>query len=145
MIDIESKPFGKIQIRQEQLLEFPEGLLGFESYKKYALIEESEESPFKWLQSLQETSLAFIVIQPELFLENYKPLVPEDELLTIGLKSVEEALCFLIVTIPRERPHDMTANLQGPILINRTNHLGKQFISRDDRHPVRFKILEANS
>nr|AID56214.1 flagellar assembly factor FliW [Leptospira sp. GIMC2001] len=142
MLDLLSKPFGKIQIYPEQILEFPDGLLGFENYNEFALIEENEESPFKWLQSVREQSLAFIVIQPELFIDDYKPLIPEDELLSMDLKSVDEGLKFVIVTIPVENPQAMTANLQGPIIINKKTSKAKQFISRDDRHPVRYKMLE---
>jgi flagellar assembly factor FliW len=145
LIDLLSKPFGKIQIESEQILEFPEGLLGFENYRKFALIEESDESPFKWLQSLDEQSLAFIVIQPEIFLEDYKPLVPDDELKEIGLEDTKDAIRFVIVTIPQSNPQDMTANLQGPILINRKNRQAKQFISRDDRHPVRYRLMEGQA
>jgi flagellar assembly factor FliW len=142
MVELLSKPFGKIQIEPEQILEFPDGLLGFENFKEFALIEESEDSPFKWLQSVQEKSLAFIVIQPELFLDEYKPLIPEDELSEMDLESVNDALKFVIVTIPNDNPQEMTANLQGPILINKKKHIAKQLISRDDRHPVRYRMME---
>lgn len=145
MVEILSKPFGKITIHPEQILQFPDGLLGFENFKEFALIEESEDSPFKWLQSLQEKSLAFIVIQPELFLDDYKPLIPDDELSAMELSSVNDALKFVIVTIPNDNPQDMTANLQGPIMINKKNHTAKQLISRDDRHPVRYKMMEGNN
>ncbi|MCC5814307.1 MAG: flagellar assembly protein FliW [Leptospira sp.] len=145
MVELLSKPFGKIQIQPEQILEFPDGLLGFENFKEFALIEESEDSPFKWLQSVQEKSLAFIVIQPELFLDEYKPLIPDDELSEIDLESVNDALKFVIVTIPNDNPQEMTANLQGPILINKKKHIAKQLISRDDRHPVRYRMMEGTN
>lgn len=145
MIEINSKAFGRVQIQPEQMIEFPDGLLGFENFKDFALIEENEETPFKWLQSLKEESLAFILIQPEIFLDSYKPLIPEDELEGLDLESVEEALRMVIVTIPKENPVEMTANLQGPILINKKTRRGKQLISRDDRHPVRYKMMEGKS
>lgn len=144
-MELLSKAFGKIDIVAEQVLQFPEGLMGFETYREFALIEESAESPFKWLQSTVEQGLAFIVIQPELFLDDYKPLIPEDELSQIGLNSVDEALIFLIVTIPGNSPQDMTANLQGPILINKKKLIAGQLISRDDRHPVRYKMMAGKS
>lgn len=145
MLEINSKPFGKIKILPEQVIEFPEGLLGFENYHEFALIEENEDSPFKWLQSLEEQSLAFIVIQPEIFMDEYKPLIPDDELAELGIDSVDNSLKLVIVTIPRENPQEMTANLQGPIIINKKKRSGKQLISRDDRHPVRHRMMEGNS
>ncbi|RHX87809.1 flagellar assembly protein FliW [Leptospira stimsonii] len=141
-IEIQTKPFGKIQISEKQILSFPEGLLGFEDYKNFALIEEEEESVFKWLQSTEEVDLAFVVIPPSLFKKEYKPLIPEQELQLIGIEEINESLTLVIVTIPGEDPALMTANMQGPILINKVSLIGKQFISRNESHSVREKILE---
>ncbi|PJZ54333.1 flagellar assembly protein FliW [Leptospira adleri] len=141
-IEIQTKPFGKIQISEKQILSFPEGLLGFEDYKNFALIEEEEESVFKWLQSTEEVDLAFVVIPPSLFKKEYKPLIPEQELQLIGIDEIKESLTLVIVTIPGEDPALMTANMQGPILINKGSLIGKQFISRNESHSVREKILE---
>ncbi|WP_061224769.1 flagellar assembly protein FliW [Leptospira weilii] len=140
-IEIQTKPFGKMQISEKQILSFPEGLLGFEDYKKFALIEEEEESVFKWLQSVEEVDLAFVVIPPSLFKKEYKPLIPEQELQGIGIGEIEDGLMLVIVTVPGEDPSLMTANMQGPILINKETLLGKQFISRNESHSVREKIL----
>ncbi|MCZ8342094.1 MAG: flagellar assembly protein FliW [Leptospira sp.] len=142
-ITIHTKPFGTIQVDAKQILQFPNGLLGFEEFNEYALIEESPESPFKWLQSTKESGLAFILIQPELFLTNYKPAIGEEELLEIGLDTWKEGIIFLIVTIPHDDPKGMTANLQGPIIINGKQGKGKQFISRDENHPIRKNIVES--
>ncbi|EKR00795.1 protein FliW [Leptospira borgpetersenii serovar Castellonis str. 200801910] len=130
-----------MQISEKQILSFPEGLLGFEDYKKFALIEEEEESVFKWLQSVEEVDLAFVVIPPSLFKKEYKPLIPEQELQGIGITDLEDGLMLVIVTVPGEDPALMTANMQGPILINKETLLGKQFISRNESHSVREKIL----
>jgi len=140
---IKTKPFGTIDVEERQILHFPGGLLGFEEFHEFALIEENAESPFKWLQSTQESGLAFICIQPEIFLQNYRPLIAEEELVEIGLGQGEEMITFLVVTIPHDDPKGMTANLQGPILINPKTRLGKQFISKDENHPIRKGILES--
>lgn len=140
--EIETKPFGKMKIDERQILNFPEGILGFEKYNEFALIEENEESPFKWLQSLLEVDLAFIVIQPDLFAPEYKPLLGQDELDVIQLSSLEEGVIMTIVTIPNENPRMMTANLQGPVVINPKNRMAKQCISKNENHPLRKLILE---
>ncbi|MDZ4724921.1 MAG: flagellar assembly protein FliW [Leptospira sp.] len=141
-ITLHTKPFGTIQVEDKQILQFPQGLLGFEKYTEYALIEENAESPFKWLQSTKEAGLAFIMIQPELFLNEYIPNVSEEELKEIGLNSHSEGVVFLIVTIPHDNPRGMTANLQGPVVINVKTGTGKQLISRDENHPIRKSIVE---
>lgn len=142
--EIETRPFGKIQIDEKQILHFPEGLLGFEEYTNFALIEENDETPFKWLQSLDDKDLAFIVIQPAFFAPDYKPLLDKEEISQIEISDLNESLLMVIVTIPQD-PQMMTANLQGPILINPKIKKAKQFISRDEKHPVRKLILEQTS
>lgn len=142
-VTIHTKPFGTIQVDSKQILKFPQGLLGFEEFNEYALIEENAESPFKWLQSTKESGLAFILIQPELFLSNYKPVISDEELSEIGLNNWKEGIVFLIVTIPHDDPKGMTANLQGPIIINAKLGEGKQFISRNEDHPIRKNIVES--
>ena len=140
--EIETKPFGKMVIDERQILNFPDGILGFENYTQFALIEENQESPFKWLQSLTELDLAFIVIQPDLFAPDYKPVLGQEDLDGIGLVSLDEAVVMTIVTIPNDNPQKMTANLQGPVVINPKNGKAKQFISKNENHPVRKMILD---
>ena len=140
--EIETKPFGKMVIDERQILDFPDGILGFENYTQFALIEENQESPFKWLQSLTELDLAFIVIQPDLFAPDYKPVLGQEDLDGIGLVSLDEAVVMTIVTIPNDNPQKMTANLQGPVVINQKNGKAKQFISKNENHPVRKMILD---
>jgi flagellar assembly factor FliW len=141
-VKLHTKPFGTIEVDERQILQFPQGLLGFEKYTEYALIEENAESPFKWLQSTKESGLAFILIQPELFLNEYKPLVSDEELAEIGLTSWKDGIIFLIVTIPHDNPRGMTANLQGPVILNVKNGTGKQLISRDENHHIRKAIVD---
>lgn len=131
-----------MQISEKQILHFPEGLMGFEEQKQFALIEENEETPFKWLQSLMDEELAFIVVQPELFLTDYDPKLSFSDLQALGLSPENKGFLLLIITIPSDKPEDMTANLQGPILVNPQNHLAAQYISRDESHQVRYKILQ---
>ena len=140
--EIETKPFGKMVIDERQILDFPDGILGFENYTQFALIEENQESSFKWLQSLTELDLAFIVIQPDLFAPDYKPVLGQEDLDGIGLVSLDEAVVMTIVTIPNDNPQKMTANLQGPVVINPKNGKAKQFISKNENHPVRKMILD---
>lgn len=140
---LKTKPFGPIEVQEKQILNFPQGLLGFEDFHEFALIEESPESPFKWLQSTQESGLAFICIQPQIFLTSYKPVISPDELAEIKVMNFDECIIFLIVTIPHDNPKGMTANLQGPILINPKEGFGKQFISKDENHSIRKSIMES--
>jgi len=142
-MQLKTKPFGTIEVSEKQIISFPHGLLGFEDFVEFALIEEGPESPFKWLQSTKESGLAFICIQPEIFLSDYKPQLSKEDLEILQTNSMSDCILFLIVTIPHDNPKGMTANLQGPIVIHPKTLLGKQCISKDEKHPIRKSILES--
>ncbi len=143
MLQVATKAFGNIEINPNEILEFPDGLFGFQEYHRFALISDNEDSPFQWLQSLDESGLAFILIQPETFLkEKYKPEILSGDLEALHVKGVDTCKIYLIVTIPENQPEKMTANLQGPILFNEEKKIGRQAISLNDNHSVRFPILE---
>lgn len=61
---LKTKPFGEIEIDERQIVDFPEGLLGFDYVKKFVVLDSREKSPFKWLQAYDEPGLAFVIIRP---------------------------------------------------------------------------------
>ena len=143
MTKLDTKAFGSIDVDPRQIIKFPDGILGFPENVEFALLEDREDSPFKWLQSTIDRNLAFVLIQPEIFLKDgYSPEPAKGELEALGADSSADCLVFCIVTIPENEPNKMTANLQGPILINAEKKIGRQVISSNDRHGVRVSIME---
>ena len=141
-MNINTKAYGSIDINNKQIIHFPSGIFGFESLRDFALLD-AEQQPFFWLQSLEVEQIAFILINPVIFRSDYTPAIIESELEEIGLngKSDENILLFSIVTIPADQ-NKMTANLQGPIIINRENKIGRQFISTCPDWKVRHYIID---
>lgn len=140
-IKVNTKPFGEIEVDERQIIDFPEGILGFDFIKKFVILDADNDSPFKWLQAYDEKDLAFVVIMPDSFLPSYELVIPQADYETVNAKTADELLIFAIVTIP-DNPSNMTANLQGPVIINPEKKLGKQAISLSDRYTVRHNILE---
>ncbi|MDR0301794.1 MAG: flagellar assembly protein FliW [Treponema sp.] len=136
---VNSKAFGLIEVDDRQKITIPEGLYGFEDYKEYVLMD-AEHQPFFWLQSLTEKDIAFILINPFIFRPDYELNITNEEIEDIGITSPEKALIFAIVTIPPDGSA-MTANLQGPLIINRDNMTGKQGILADVRWNTRHDIV----
>lgn len=137
---VETKPFGPMDVDERQTLRFPYGILGFEELKEYVLLDASQ-APFYWLQSLDDPSVAFVLIRPEVFRPDYRPDVPMEDVESIGLVGMDDALVFCIVTIPEDQSM-MTANLQGPLLVNRRSRIGRQSISTNPVWKVRHFILD---
>jgi flagellar assembly factor FliW len=138
---IKTKPFGDFEIRDDQIVEFPEGILGFDYVKKFALLEE-EGSPFLWLQAYDEPALAFVMISPLNFMDEYSLVISQTDLEDVGATTPEDLLVYAIVTIPSDSPSEMTANLQGPVIINQSARKGKQAISLSDKYRVKHRIID---
>ena len=134
-----TKAYGAVDVSERQKILFPSGLFGFESLKDYVMLD-AEQQPFFWLQSTESVAVAFIMISPFLFRPDYELDLGDDELADIGLSSPKAALVFSIVTMPQDGG-PMTANLQGPVVINRDTHLGKQIILNDPRWKTRHDIM----
>lgn len=136
---LETKAYGPVEIEERQILTFPEGLLGFEDYHEFALID-AHKKPFYWIQSTEDLRIAFILIKPSIFHENYEPGLSVEDFSDIGAQGPDDCLEFAIVTVPESGP--MTANLQGPIYICKSTRQGKQCISPKDEYRTKHDILE---
>ena len=141
-IIVNTKPFGEKEIDELQIIDFPQGILGFDFIKKFIIMDADDEgSPFKWMQAFDEKDLAFVIIRPLDFMDEYELVISQNDLDDVKSESIDELIAFSIVTIP-ENPKNMTANLQGPIIINPIKRIGKQAISLSDRYTVRHNILD---
>jgi len=121
MIDTETP----VKTRRDAV-RMPNGMLGFEEIKDYVLATSPEEHPFAWLQVLDNSALAFVVIDPFIALPDYQPDIPQADVDFLKLKQADDALLLSVVTIHNEGR--ATVNLKGPIVINRHTHVGKQVI-----------------
>ena len=147
---IKTKPYGEVEVDEKQKLHFPEGIIGFEEFNYYYLLD-SKEGPFYWLQAEGNAGLAFLIVDPRIFMNNYKLTVRKEDLKAIRGegKSSEPAdaekddnlLDFAIVTIPEDHAK-MSVNLMGPIVINKKTRTAKQLISENDQYMVKHYILE---
>ena len=130
-MEVKTKVNGIVNVEEKQLVTFPEGLLGFEKYTKFALID-SEYEPFIWLQSTEESNLAFLMIDPFLICNDYEADIDDSTLKNIGVESAEDIIIMTLVTIPKDGSA-ITANFLGPIVINKKNRKCLQVILNDNR------------
>ncbi len=137
---IMTRPFGEREIDEKQMITFPGGILGFETLKSFALLD-AERPPFYWLQCIDEPSIAFVMINPYVFRADYVLEIPDGDLDEIGNPTEEEILVFAIVTVPSDGS-PITANLQGPVIINRLTRLGRQSISLNPEWRTKHDVLD---
>lgn len=135
-----TKAYGPVDVDERQKIYFPYGILGFEKLDQYVLLD-APQPPFYWLQSIDVVGIAFVLINPRVFRSDYELEVLQEELEDIGIDSSDKILDFVIVTIPKSSM-EMTANLQGPIIINKDTRVGRQSISTNLNWKVRHPILK---
>jgi flagellar assembly factor FliW len=138
---LETTRFGSIDVADDKIIEFSEGLLGFPEMKKYTILSGDEDSLFKWLQCIDDGALAFIIIEPDLFVENYSLDLCDKDVEGLKIKGPEDVHIITLVTVP-EDPAKISANLQGPIVINHKEKLGKQVISSHPKHKLRYMLMQ---
>ncbi len=139
-MEVKTKTLGTVQVEEKQIINFVNGLYGFEEYHRFAIIE-AEYQPFYWLQSLDESNLAFIIVDPFLIVNDYELDIDDDALSEIGIDSPEDVVLFAIITIPADGSA-VTANLQGPIVINRKNNIALQVILSDSKWTTKHNIIK---
>ncbi|MBD3380742.1 MAG: flagellar assembly protein FliW [candidate division Zixibacteria bacterium] len=133
--------FGELDIPEENIIEIPKGIIGFEQFKKYVLLEREDSDPFCWLQSLEDPNLAFVVVNPMVFFRSYKIEVHFKELGDIQVTSLDRIETFVIVTIPDDI-RKMSANLLGPIVINLDNNQAKQVVLVNSPYTIQHFIMD---
>ena len=141
---IDTKYFGTIDIGEEKIIHFDNGLLGFEEYKDYTIlydIDEEEKPLFSWLQSLDEKGLAFPVVNPLDVDENYNPTVDDEILNSLGDINEENMIVLLLATIPKD-VKEASVNMRAPLVINSDNRKGMQIIVEYKEYEIKHKIIK---
>lgn len=144
-MQVNSRLFGKIDIEDEKIITFEGGLMGFEQYTRYVLIFNSEKQSGKgimWLQSIEESDLAFSVIDPGHIFNEYSPVVEDEWLAPIGeYNSDEDLLVLCVLTVPSDLTQ-MTANTKAPLIINTITKKGCQIIVNNEEYTVRYNVYD---
>ncbi len=136
---LRSELFGTLDIGEDELIEFSEGLLGFPECRSWALLLGSKDGS-AWLQSAEHSALVFLLVDPFIFFDGYSAELSESELRRIRAKEAAEVAVFAIVTLPAPGQDTCTANLQGPVVMNLVSRRGIQVVFGEGPFGVRAPI-----
>lgn len=142
---INTKCFGQIDIGEEKIITFEDGLMGFEEYKRYTILYDNtdgKKSTISWLQSVDEQGLALPIINPFYIMNDYNPTVEGELLDCLGLMTDENTVVFVTLTVP-SNIKSMTANLKAPIVINSDTRKARQIILDDNTYPIKYNVYDA--
>jgi flagellar assembly factor FliW len=133
-----TQQFGELEIQDEQIIRFPDGIIGFESHKKFVIINDEDYEPFRWLISLDNKEFGFPVLNPFLLIEDYEKEFPPRVAKQLNSeKTVMDVFC--VVTLKGEQ-EKVTVNLKGPVIIDYEKKEGKQLILTNDELSVSYPI-----
>lgn len=144
-LSIDTTRFGRIEYSGEDLIVFSDGPIGFSARRSFVMIDHKPGSPFRWLQSVEDAHLAFLIVDPGEYATDYSPMMPKRAASDLEMIEDTPRLVYTIVTIPSGRPEGMTLNLAAPIVINAANRKAKQVILEDDAYPVKWQVFPEGS
>jgi len=138
-MNVHTTRFGTVDLDEKRIITFPAGLLGFSSFKSFALLQPDDEGVFFWLQSLDSPELAFVVTDPTLWVTDYEASIRREQMEELGLDKLDSAQVFVIVN---KYSRTLTANMQGPLVVNLSNHKAMQLVLADKRWTTRHEIVQ---
>lgn len=134
---IDTKFFGEIDIDENKIIYFKEGIPGFEDFKKYILLDIDDASSLKCLQSIDYKDICLVVTNPFEYFKDYEIELSDNEINELELKDANDTAVFNVLTI---RENKITVNLVAPIVINVLNMKGKQIILTNTNYNLRQEI-----
>jgi flagellar assembly factor FliW len=137
---IESERLGAVEVDESKILTFPEGLLGFPADQRFALVDASDDATYFWLQSLDDSRLAFLAAVPWAFFPDYSPELSEADQAALGITDPSQALVFCLLTFTDEA---VTANLLGPLVVNAETRHGRQIVLGASDYSARVPLAGA--
>jgi flagellar assembly factor FliW len=136
---IQTKIMGELNVDDRQVIDFPDGLIGFKKFTSYALLD-APQKPYFFLQSMELAELGFILLDPFLFRPDYSIDVADEAMRALGVSGPDDALVLSLVTVPLDGG-PVTANLMGPLVIGRKARRGAQVILTDPRWQTKHDVM----
>jgi len=137
--NIKTRDFDEITVNDNDVIKFITGMYGFEQYKEYVILKDSPEDDVMFLQSLSDTDLSFVLIDPYSIIQDYNPYLNEEDLNELKVKN-EADLKYLVIAIINENIKESVVNLKSPIAINPGTREAKQVILQND-YPLRYNFI----
>ncbi len=137
-MEVRTTRFGVIDIAEDRVITFPQGILGFPGLTRYCLLQPGDDACFFWLQSVEDENLAFVVTDPAFFEKDYSVPIRQEQMESLDLDRLEDAQVFIIVN---KIDDQLTGNFQGPLIINTVNKTAEQMVLAEKRWTTRQTLM----
>ncbi len=137
-MEINTREFGSIEVEEEAVYEFPNGIYGFESDKRFAIFSrEIEDTSFLYLQSLDHLVPCFMVFEPWDMHPDYRPSLSQEDLTDCQVDNIDDLIFLVIATVP-VNIEDLSINIKSPVVLNPRTRKAKQVILQNPDYDVRY-------
>ncbi len=133
---IHTTRFGSVETHPEDVLHFPEGLLGLAACQDWVLLADVQNEAVVWMQSTDHPEIAMAVVSPCRFVPGFQMRVARRELEPLGLEDVRAAQVLVIVS---KTGRAVTLNLKAPLVINVERRVGRQVITNGEL-PMQYEV-----
>jgi len=139
---INSKRFGQVEVDQDRIINFKEGLLGFPNFKNFFLVDDPTDPtiPFKWLIPMDNPEISFLVTDPGIFFKDFIFDLSAKDQNALGAQSEDDISVICLLTVPIDAKR-ITANLRGPLVINWRTLQGRQIVLENTNFTTKHYIF----
>ncbi|MCA9191039.1 MAG: flagellar assembly protein FliW [Planctomycetales bacterium] len=120
--------FGNLEVKQDDVIIFPQGLIGFEANRHWLIVADPENSDVAWLQAVAQAQVALPLVSPRKYAPDYRLSLPQRQLSPLKVRSTDK---IFVLTVVSKSGKTLTTNLRSPIVINLTQRLACQVISTE--------------
>lgn len=137
---IKSSRLGELEVQEGQVISFADGIPGYENDNSFVIIPVAEESPFYFMQAVNNPDLCLVINIPFVFFPDYEVDLPDEVAQGLEVDDERSLAIYTIVTIP-ENFKESTANLLAPIIVNGANRKGIQYVPANSKYKTRHRIF----
>jgi len=141
---LNTRIFGEIEIAEDKVITFENGIIGFPDLKRFVLLHDEEKGTkvgLRFLQSVEEPGFAMPMMDPLVVKPDYNPEVDDELLKSVGKLTPDNILVLVTATVPADLTK-MSVNLQGPVIINVDERKACQIILEGGMYPVKFPVYD---
>ena len=119
-------------------------IIGFDMLHKFIILDPNKETLFKWLQSVEDPTLAFPVISVSALDLDYTIDLPDNVVEVLNITNVESLLVMNITSIPQDNPKGTTINLLAPLIFNLDNQTAAQVVLSGSGYDISYPMFKEN-
>lgn len=139
---IATRDFGELEINAQEVISFKQPIFGFERLHDYVLLyDDSVGNSIIWLQSVEDSKVCFVIIDPDALPHSYRPELAAETLSQLEIDDLSDLVVRVIAVIPDDFAC-ATVNLKSPVIINIRLRCAAQ-VMLDGDYPIRAALVSS--